>query len=101
MIDLASGKYKSSVSIVPVEWFLQDTIGSADSAVMFKVLDSTKPTTKGGALDIAFDEKMARLALENGITNALSHGDRNIIVLEACVQRDEASGAFSWVISSA
>jgi hypothetical protein len=94
MIDLASGKYKSSVSVVPVECFLEEVARSNSTGVVFKVLDSTKETTKGGAFNVAFDEKMARLALENGVTNALSHGDRKIVILEACMSLDKTQGAF-------
>jgi hypothetical protein len=34
-------------------------------------------------MQIAFDEKMARLALENGITNAVQHGDGGEIEIGA------------------
>ena len=75
MIDLTSGTYTTSHSPVNVSKFLTGLF-SATTSVDIK--DFTQH------LDVAFDEKLARLALENAKTNAKHHGDGKR--LEICVE---------------
>jgi len=78
MIDLSSGTYLTTHSPVGVTKFLTGLFSGTTSV---DIKDSTQH------VDIAFDEKLARLALENAKTNAKHHGDGNL--LEVCAEFHE------------
>ena len=79
MVDLSAGRYQSTLSCVDVGAFLA---GLCKGGVSFSCEDATT-SVRQDTHDIAFDEKIAILAMENGITNALSHGDQAAIKLKA------------------
>jgi len=79
MVDLSGGRYQSTLSTVDVGVFLA---GLCNGAASFSCEDATL-LVRRDTHNIAFDEKIAILAVENGVTNALSHGDRVAIKLMA------------------
>jgi len=90
MIDLAEGTYKSSMSRVSVATFLED-VASTQTSVKPLISDLTSDFIQQGTFDVAFDRKMARLSLENGVTNALVHGDGKAIKLNAVLKLDNSA----------
>jgi signal transduction histidine kinase len=74
LMAVASESYVTTMS--PVDLTL--LFNSVATGEKFKFHDATLAFTHAvpnSCLQIAFDEKMARLALENGVTNAVQHGD--------------------------
>jgi len=80
MLNLASGTYVTAHFPVNVTNFLKDV---TSGVAQVEIRDSTKQITSELNVDISFDEKLARLALENAKTNAISHGDGGHIELGA------------------
>jgi signal transduction histidine kinase len=81
MIDLSSGTYLSTHTVVNMTKFFE---GFASKNIKFT--DSTKLVTGEKGVRIAFDEKMARLALENAKSNATTHGDGQQITIDVELQ---------------
>ena len=79
MVDLSAGRYQSTLSTVDVGAFLA---GLCKGGVLFACEDATASVCQD-THSIAFDEKIAILAMENGVSNALSHGDQAAIKLKA------------------
>lgn len=79
MMDLSGNRYQSTLSTVDVGAFLA---GLCKGTASFLCEDSTL-LNRQNTYGIAFDEKIALLAIENGVSNALSHGDRVTIKLKA------------------
>jgi signal transduction histidine kinase len=82
LMALASKTYVTTMSPVNMALFFK----SVATREKFKFHDATRVLTHAAPnsrLQIAFDEKMARLALENGITNAVQHGDGGEIEIGA------------------
>jgi hypothetical protein len=84
MMDLASGDYKSALTPTPVASFLArmlalsrtrngDDEGGGDNCV--KVHDSTAKQLSNGGAGLMFDSNVAQVAFENGLVNAVAHGD--------------------------
>jgi len=82
LMALASKTYITTISPVDMAQFFN----SVATRENFKFHDATRALTHSApnsCVQIAFDEKMARLALENGITNAVQHGDGGEIEIGA------------------
>jgi hypothetical protein len=79
---------------VNITSFLRTLVSGVSNAT---VSDSTESVTMSGDVDIAFDEKMARLAMENAKTNALAHGSGGPIEIGAKLQAQ--GGAFHLLLS--
>ena len=82
LMALASKTYITTISPVDMALFFK-SVATRDK---FKLHDNTRAHTHAvpnSCLQIAFDEKMARLALENGVTNAVQHGDGGEIEIGA------------------
>jgi signal transduction histidine kinase len=90
LVDLTSGVYQTSLNIVDVKKLLKRTAASAGKVL---VVCSNKIDE---AVRIVFDERMATLALENAMSNAVAHGDGTRIDIEADVKH----GAFEWLACS-
>jgi hypothetical protein len=78
MVDLSSGKYRSTHTTVIISKFL-GIVASTDTTL----IDNTPLATRQEEFEIAFDEKLALLAVENAKTNAISHGDDHGITISA------------------
>jgi hypothetical protein len=78
LMALASNTYVTTMSPVNMNLFFK----SVATGAKFKFHDATRALTHS-VLQIAFDEKMARLALENGNSNAVMHGDGGEIEIGA------------------
>jgi hypothetical protein len=78
MVDLSAGRYQTVISPVDVGAFLD---GLCTGAASFLCDDTTASLREEYC--IAFDEKIALLAMENGVTNSLAHGDGLSIKLKA------------------
>jgi hypothetical protein len=77
---LASNTYVTTMSPVDMALFFN----SVATEEKFKFHDATQALTlSNSCVQIAFDEKMARLALENGKSNAVLHGDGGKIEIGA------------------
>jgi len=76
MLDLVGGAYTTTLEHVHLQDFLE---GMMPPSVPFQIKLPLKSKTESGesieSVDVFFDEKMARLALENVISNAVTHGD--------------------------
>jgi len=83
MLDLTAGRYTTVHSPVKIASFLRTLVSGVSNAT---VLDLTESTTMSGDVVIAFDEKMARLAMENAKTNAVAHGSGEPIEIGAKLQ---------------
>jgi hypothetical protein len=70
-------------SPVKIASFLRTLASGISNAI---VRDLTESATMSGNVDIAFDEKIARLAMENVKTNAVSHGSGGPIEIGAKLQ---------------
>ena len=68
LIDVSSGTYHSVLTIVDVASFLK-AMASTHLHSSFKIKSFDIPG------DICFDEKMARVVLENVLSNAIAHGN--------------------------
>jgi hypothetical protein len=82
LVALASKTYFTTMPPVDMSLFFKNVA----TREKFKFHDATRVLTHAAPnsrLQIAFDEKMARLALENGITNAVQHGDGGEIEIGA------------------
>ena len=77
MVDLAKGSYMSIQSPVSIRKLLKSA-ASAHTEVRFEIIDDTANIVDGFHL-LAFDEKMARIALENACSNAVVHGDCRVV----------------------
>jgi hypothetical protein len=88
LLSLSAGRYQTTLSPVNIEEFFLSISDRTD----FKMCEITRSLSETGC-QIAFDEKMARLALENGRTNALIHGDGGPIELSLRFLRE---GMFSF-----
>jgi hypothetical protein len=87
MIDLAAGEYVTTMSpVLSVENFLKE-MAATYHATTFAFKDDTIEKVgcgSEGAFEVAFDEKMARLAIDNAVANAVAHGDlRRSVTLRA------------------
>jgi len=95
MLDLTAGRYTTVHSPVKIASFLRTLASGISHAT---ISDSTESTTMSGDIDIAFDEKMARLAMENAKTNAVSHGSGGPIEIGAKIQTQ--GKAFAYFLST-
>jgi hypothetical protein len=85
LLEMSAGTYETSMSPVNIKDFFKTITAGSE----FRFHDATQtlaPLQPGE--QIAFDEKMARLAFENGKTNALFHGDKGVVDLCAKFRRD-------------
>jgi hypothetical protein len=82
IVNLTSGTYKTSTNIVDVDNMLKRAAASAGKV---NADFSNKTDGLNMPCQIAFDERMARLALENAISNAVAHGDGTGIEIEAII----------------
>ena len=73
MVDLSAGRYQTVISPVDIGAFLN---GLCNGAASFLCEDTT--ATLREDYNIAFDEKIAVLAMENGVTNSLAHGKKEV-----------------------
>eukprot|EP00614_Pseudopedinella_elastica_P003747 CAMPEP_0172604884 /NCGR_PEP_ID=MMETSP1068-20121228/25136_1 /TAXON_ID=35684 /ORGANISM="Pseudopedinella elastica, Strain CCMP716" /LENGTH=684 /DNA_ID=CAMNT_0013407111 /DNA_START=159 /DNA_END=2213 /DNA_ORIENTATION=+ len=80
MVDLSAGRYQTSQNPLDVGTFL---LSLCHDSAPFVCEDLTASLREKNDVVISFDEKMARLALENAISNAIAHGDRKSITLRA------------------
>ena len=71
MVDLAGGRYISAISAVDISTFQKRF---ARGRANFVFSDEIASGAAREELEILFDEKIAVLALENAVTNALEHG---------------------------
>mmetsp|Transcript_2374 Transcript_2374/g.5150 ORF Transcript_2374/g.5150 Transcript_2374/m.5150 type:complete len:574 (+) Transcript_2374:175-1896(+) len=71
MVDLAGGRYISAISAVDISSFQKRF---ARGRANFVFSDEIASGAAREELEILFDEKIAVLALENAVTNALEHG---------------------------
>jgi hypothetical protein len=76
MMDLAAGVYVSTMTPVHIRNFLE---GVRSPAATFEINVNLQTGSSGDSIrnEIHFDEKMALLALENAISNAIAHGHKN------------------------
>jgi len=70
MMDLVAGTYTSTLHSVNTQKFLEGVISPS---VVFITNDQV--SGQSDSSDILFDEKLAQLALENAVSNAVAHGD--------------------------
>jgi hypothetical protein len=86
LLAVAAETYQTSQSPIVIDNFFRSIATGGD----FQFNDTTKSVTHalGTRKKLAFDEKMARLALENGKTNALLHGDGGEIKFGAEFRRE-------------
>jgi hypothetical protein len=95
MVDLSAGRYQSLLSPVDVGGFLA---GLCNGAASFSCEDTTV-LVRQDTHSIAFDEKIAILAMENGVTNALAHGDGIAINLRAEFFQENSNGNGKIILS--
>jgi signal transduction histidine kinase len=80
ILDITSGNYQTTLSPVNITSLLESFY---NGTARFKSQDDTSSLTSSGESTIAFDEKIASLALENAVSNAIAHGDGALIQLSA------------------
>lgn len=79
LIDLTSGTYQSSLSPVNANVVLK-RVASTLTTCRYVIHEESLQ------LNVALDEKMCLLALENAATNAIAHGDRGEVRFGASFQ---------------
>ncbi len=79
LIDLTSGTYRTSLSPVNANELLKRVASTLTTCSYFIHEESLQ-------LNVAVDEKMCLLALDNAATNAVAHGDRGEIKFGAYFQ---------------
>ena len=79
-LNLAEGTYRSNLVSVDLKTFL---FNLTKGSVPFSIEDHTDACLARNRSTIAFDEKMAHLALENAVRNATTHGDGSMVQLSA------------------
>jgi signal transduction histidine kinase len=77
LMSLSAGTYQTCLSPVNIADFVEDL--AIDPK---KLLFACNDVQKFENATVAFDEKMARIALENAKTNALAHGDGGMLELK-------------------
>jgi hypothetical protein len=89
MVDLASGCYASIRTDVNLALFLKNVSTSIDHCDI-KLGDECEEGKKNNNNNhvFKFDESMAHIAVQNSLFNAMHHGDKGIITLEAQVSVD-------------
>jgi hypothetical protein len=68
LLDLSSGNYQTSLSVVNGTQFVK-SVASTITVGTYSIHDVGIPG------EVAIDEKMCRLGLDNAVTNAIAHGD--------------------------